>query len=882
MNATHSIRMFVRGAFIASIISATSVSALAAGSVIGPAATSLPHATVLPDALRPALYQALDKNAGAAYRIKADGCARLPKSSLKACFDSHGAHFTGAARPLTLHLAALGRGEKLAPVNQSRPVIKGNRVTYPHRSFSEWWRVLPVGFEQGLTLTKRPAGHGELVLALTATSRRPGESRDPVGKASRPAVKIHHQTGLRIAHSASGMTETKNSDTLTWGKLRYGGLVVTDANGKTVPAILKSKGNRILIVVDDAHAAYPLTVDPLVYIEQKVTAADGAANDNFGISVAVDGATALVGADGHNNGEGTAYVFTESGGTWSLTQELAASDGVADDFFGFSVALDGTTALVGAWGRNNFQGAAYVFTKSDGTWSQTQELTASDGAVDDNFGYSVALDGTAALVGAPQVFYSEGAAYVFTKTGGTWSETQELYNPVSISFGTSVALDGDTAVIGSPGDNVGFADDAGAVYVFTKTGGTWSQTQRLTASDSVRLDNFGGAVALDGSTLLAGATSHNNDKGAAYVFSESGGTWSQAQELAASDGAPGDEFGSAIALDGTTALVGATQFHFNQQGGPGAAYVFSESGGTWSQAQKLVASDGAENDDFGGSVALDSTTALVGAYGHNDSRGAAYFEGASSLDLAVSAPTQVNPGATFVSQTIVTNSSSAASPAVSATITVPAAASYVSASATQGSCNEASGVVTCDFGQINGNAGTATANVTLKATGSDGDMIENTASVAHATPLITANAATVIQTPNHPPVASNGTLTTTENTAASGTLQATDADGNPLTFSIFAKPGHGSVTLNDASKGTYTYTPNQGYAGSDSFTFKANDGQADSNTATISITVKAAPPPLPPPPPPRPRGGGGGSGSFGWLGLFTLLSLALTGPRPKR
>jgi hypothetical protein len=674
----------------------------------------------LPAALRPALYQALAHDAGPADVVGNKGCATLPKQQLKGCFTAAGASFTGTGdKPHALWLSAWGRGTVMHAVSQVAPAIKGNRVSYTHGTLTEWWRVLPVGFEQSFTVTQGPQGDGELTLALAASDRA-----------------------------------SLKGGTLAWGKLRYGNLVVTDANGKTVPATLKSDGNRVVIAVDDAHAIYPLTVDPLVWIEQKVISGDGAA--------------------------------------------------------------------------------------------------------DDLFGYSVAVDGTTALVGAPQVFYSEGAAYVFTRTGGTWSEAQELYNPVSISFGTSVALDGDTAVIGSPGDTVGFADDAGAVYVFTRTGGTWSQTQRLTASDYVRLDNFGGAVAFDGSTLLAGATGHNNDMGAAYVFSESGGTWSQMQELAASDGVPGDEFGSGIALDGTTALIGASQFHFNQQGGPGAAYVFSESGGTWSQAQKLVASDGAENDDFGafvaldgatalvgadahndyqgaayvftesggtwgqtqelaasdgvpgddfgGSVALDGTTALVGAIGHNNGKGvayvftdsdgiwsqaqeltasdgaagdffgysvdlagttalvgasfatvngnlyqgAAYFYGQSDLGVAVSAPDTVGQGQQYVSQTIATNNASAASPAVSATISVPAAASFVSATASQGSCSEDSGVVTCDFGPINANAGTATANVTLKATGNVGDTIHNTASVAKATPALTASAPTQITQGNCP------------------------------------------------------------------------------------------------------------------------------------
>ncbi|MGH8161437.1 MAG: tandem-95 repeat protein, partial [Gammaproteobacteria bacterium] len=151
---------------------------------------------------------------------------------------------------------------------------------------------------------------------------------------------------------------------------------------------------------------------------------------------------------------------------------------------------------------------------------------------------------------------------------------------------------------------------------------------------------------------------------------------------------------------------------------------------------------------------------------------------------------------------------------------------------------------------------------TFKA--SDGTLDSNTATVS-----------VTVKAVNHPPVASNGTLTTDENQSASGTLAASDADGDALTFSIVSKPAHGTVTITDASTGAYTYTSTQGYSGSDSFTFKASDGTLDSNTATVSITVKAVTPPPPPPPPPPPSGGGGGA--FGGLGLLMLLGLALVG-----
>ncbi|MGH8162557.1 MAG: FG-GAP repeat protein, partial [Gammaproteobacteria bacterium] len=248
-----------------------------------PAAEAAAHSThasqPLPAALRPALYRALAHEAGAAYRINDNGCAELAEQGLKACFDADGAHFTGAT-PLSLRLVAFGRSGELNPVGAVAPSLHGNRVSYAHGNLTAWWRVLPLGFEQGFTLSRRPAGHGALTLALSASRKDTGASR---------------------------------AATLAWGKLRYGKLVVTDAEGKVVPATLKSEGNHILIAVNDARAVYPLTVDPLVWISQKVAASDGAPGDLFGFSVALSGATALIGApyattNGHS-GQGVVYVF---------------------------------------------------------------------------------------------------------------------------------------------------------------------------------------------------------------------------------------------------------------------------------------------------------------------------------------------------------------------------------------------------------------------------------------------------------------------------------------------------------------------------------------------------------------------------------------------
>ncbi|HEX5500240.1 MAG TPA: FG-GAP repeat protein, partial [Thermomicrobiales bacterium] len=319
------------------------------------------------------------------------------------------------------------------------------------------------------------------------------------------------------------------------------------------------------------------------------------------------------------------------------------------------------------------------------------------------------------------------------------------------TFGAAVALEGTTALVGAPFTTVNGNAGQGAVYEFDQSGGSWTQTQELAADDGATYDEFGSAIGLEGSTALIGAPGAdvNGDagEGAVYVFGRSDGDWSQLQQFSPDAGTADEVFGWQISLVGANALIGAPGITFTTDN-PGAAYLFTESGGVWAQSRKFAASDGAPADNFGWAVGFTVGTALVGSYhaavDGNFEEGAAYFYGAADLGLNLSAPEAVGQGQNYVSQTIATNNASAASPAVSATITVPAAASFVSASASQGSCSEDSGVVSCDFGAIEGNAGTATANVTLKATGNVGDTIENTASVAKATPALSASAATEI------------------------------------------------------------------------------------------------------------------------------------------
>ena len=182
-------------------------------------------------------------------------------------------------------------------------------------------------------------------------------------------------------------------------------------------------------------------------------------------------------------------VFVRSNGVWSQQQELSASDGLANDYFGYSVSVSGDTAVVGAYHKNGYLGAAYVFVRSEGVRSPQQELTAPDGAAGDYFGDSVSVSRDTAVIGAFGKNRSQGAAYVFVRSGGVWGEQQELTAFDGLAndyFGYSVSVSGDTAVIGAYWNVY-----RGAAYVFVRGSGLWNQQQKLTASDGAFLGNFG-------------------------------------------------------------------------------------------------------------------------------------------------------------------------------------------------------------------------------------------------------------------------------------------------------------------------------------------------------------------------------------------------------
>ena len=628
-----------------------------------------------------------------AFRVDARGCARLTAQRMTVCFTPGGARFRTPGAALQLRLSAWGRPGRLTALALAPSRPHANRIEYQGSGIRAWWRVLPLGYEQGFTVERAPAGHGSVVIELRASRT--------------PAVR---------------------GDRLAWGTLRYGKLRVTDAAGRVLPATLTAVGRKVVLRFDAARARYPLNVDPLVWVEQEVTARDGAVGDNFGYSVAVSGSTALVGAPYHqvgsNANQGVAYVYTEANGVWSQTAELTASDGAGYDNFGKSVALNGATALVGAQGHqvgsNVRQGAAYVYTDTNGVWSQTVELTASDGGSNDTFGQAVALNGPTALVGAPQ-----------------------------------------------------------------------HQV---------------------GSTTL---------QGAAYVYTETNGAWSQTAELTASDGAGDDLFGYSVAFNGPTALVGA----LNHQ-------VFSNSG-----------------------------------------QGTAYFFGSADLGLVLSTPVTVAPGADYTSQAILTNSSSTASPALSLLLPVPTGTNYVSSSATQGSCSQTAGSVACNLGSLAASGGRANASVTLQTTAAAGTALANNARLALSTPALSQTTTTTVAVTPAVTGLANASVTVGQSVPAAsftisgtGALTVTASSSNTTLLPNAGLSVSSGCNANGAQC-TLSMTPAAGQTGTATVTVTAKDTYGQQGVGSFTLTVNSLPP--------SSSGGGGALGLWSLLGLLLALLLPI-------
>jgi len=352
----------------------------------------------------------------------------------------------------------------------------------------------------------------------------------------------------------------------------------------------------------------------------KITASDGQAYDSFGQNVSLDGNTLLVGAardDDNGLDSGSAYIFNNINGVWTERAKLKPKDGRAGDLFGDTIRLNGSRAFVGSWKRGS--GAVYIFRESGGLWTQTVKLRPSDGKQGDRFGSSFdSTDSGTILIGASssdQKGLDSGCVYVYNVVNGIWTETGKIYasdpSPGAL-FGRYIDIDGNQAVIGAVKSNAS-QPNSGSVYIYENLNGIWTETAKLSASDGKNGDEFGTPAAIEGNTIVVGASESGGTKGAAYVFEKVNGKWQETAKLTANDGQVGEEFGTSVTISNNTIAVSPR--HDDDRGADsGSVYIFQKINGVWTQVYKLTAIDGKAGDVFGKRVVIDGDTLAVSAF----------------------------------------------------------------------------------------------------------------------------------------------------------------------------------------------------------------------------------------------------------------------------
>ena len=535
---------------------------------------------------------------------------------------------------IRMRLVAVGAGGYIQNLSQAQEKVSVNQISYDQGPIKQWFVNGPMGLQQGFTINKRPGKNktGNLVLTLN----------------------VHSDLQPRPAIGSRGADFVTTDEEVV---LQYTGLMVVDADTRQLPAHIETHRNQIDIVVDDSKAVYPVIIDP-IFQQAKLTASDGAGDDEFGSSVAIDGDIVVVGAPGNtvgaNNNQGAVYVFEKSSDSWTLLAKLTASDGKSWDGFGFCVAINNNVIVVGAPDHDteghDDQGVVYVYIKPDSGWKNIHEsarLTASDGIKYAEFGNSIAIDQDTIVVGdaladIDRLGDNKGAAYIFVKPITGWVNTTENAKLLASDgwpndlFGSSVAVSQDTVVVGASHAALGSSDSRqGAVYVFEKPVSGWTsmyETAQLLASDRAEYDGLGKSVAIDHNTIVAGAGKYDtNGKlwvGAAYVFTKPVTGWKDKTEnakLTAADAMEDDFFGHAVAIDGNTIVIGSP-YHDRTGWSPtglpyyipdmGAVYTFSRPSGGWHDLQtkaSMISSDGRTDDHLGKSVAISGSTIVAGA-----------------------------------------------------------------------------------------------------------------------------------------------------------------------------------------------------------------------------------------------------------------------------
>jgi len=412
---------------------------------------------------------------------------------------------------------------------------------------------------------------------------------------------------------------------------------------RTMPPVMTRVRKLLpLLIAGLALLALPVGLNAQTWgvVEQKVTAADGAASDIYGAAVAIDGDLAIVCNEWDDpNGEdsGSFYAYSWTGTAWQFDQKFSPSDAQAGDNFGRAIWLDGNRAFVTAhWDddKGSKAGSAYYLEHNGTQWIQKQKLTASDGQANDRFGNAVSFDGDWLAIAAwleDAGGGSAGAVYMFRWNGSAWIQHKKLVAPDSAGgdqFGRYVSVSGNKVLIGAWKDDAP-SFDSGSAYVFRYNGAEWVLEQKLLAPDGATQDYFGWACALRDDVAVVGAhwdDDLGSNSGSTYVYRFNGLTWDFEQKLLPSDGVANDWFGYTTVLTGNRLVVASMVAPLGT--GSGYAYVFKFNGNQWVEQVKLVPFDGADQDKFGFHLAASDGLVLVGAWrddDHGSDSGSAYF-----------------------------------------------------------------------------------------------------------------------------------------------------------------------------------------------------------------------------------------------------------------
>ncbi|MFN8004776.1 MAG: putative Ig domain-containing protein, partial [Acidobacteriota bacterium] len=575
------------------------------------------------DSLQAALHQARFSVSRVAHSPLGEAAwhAPNPAAGYDAYVTESGVSIALASQSIaSLSLHSVGYGNALQTVTSG--TISGDKqtITIERDGIREWFLNGAEGLEHGFTLSQAP--RVRQADALLRLALQVSENWRAVASANGGQVTLHDRAGTEV--------------------IEYGKLTAYDAVGRKLAAQLTVADAQVIIEVDDRAAQYPLTIDPLFTLQKQLLANDSAADDLLGHAVALDGDTALIGApydDVMEQDQGSAYVFVRNGETWTQQARLVANDGANLDLFGWAVALDGDTALIGAYNgpgtASTDQGAAYVFVRNGTVWTQQKRLNASDGVMAGLYATALAISGDTALVGAPDfrtnANFAPGTVYVYVRNGTDWTQQTKLFASDignNDRFGSAIALQGNTALIGAPSNAVTVLNQ-GAAYIFVRNGSSWTQQMPiLTAGTDAHVDDaFGNAVALNGGKALIGTPGYgNDDSGKVYLFQHGASGWALTDSLRPPNPTPSEVFGMSVAMNGSTTVIGASLRLFAPGIDHRSAYVYLYAG-EFFLLRHLGPDLGSAEDRFGYAVAVDGNTVLVGAYRANITaadQGAAY------------------------------------------------------------------------------------------------------------------------------------------------------------------------------------------------------------------------------------------------------------------